>query len=503
MPDNDHRREDSRLRNWDAQTAWLPWQPTGDDPWDLSKAAHLLRRAAFGFPAYREGEDAWQGLNRVAAQGFDATLAELLGPPNLDIDDAVDAASQRAAADDDIDSLRGCWLYRMLFAPQPLVERMTLFWHNHFATSVRKVRRLDWMFAQNRLFRRHALDKFEPLLQAVGRDPAMIVWLDSYRNVKGRPNENYGRELMELFTLGVGNYTERDVQETARAFTGWHLGAERFARNARLHDDGTKTVLGQTGAFDGDDVPRILLEQPATAMFLVRKLFRQFVSESEAPTDALLEPLATALRQSGYDMRLVVERMISSRLFFSPAAWRQRIKGPVEYLVGAVRGLGGKYPIDKLVPALEGLGQDLFAPPNVKGWDGGQAWLNTATLLARHNMLWKLLQPPPEPTSPNADEVDVADSPPTPSDEIETYPNAEPLGEFFHTDALPKKFAGDDPTRQVALLADLFLQGDIAESTRTRLVDYLQAGSPRDDAWDARIRETLHALLVLPEYHLA
>ena len=253
----------------DPALAWQPWQPCSADPWGRKWAAHLYRRAAFG-PSPEE-------LVEAETLGLEGTLDLLLrGRPHAEemretLDDIGRVAAER---DDSGEQLRGWWLYGMLQSGHPLREKLTLFWHNHFATSLVKVQDPVLMFRQNSLLRTHALGRFGPLLQAISRDGAMLVWLDSNSNVKGKPNENYARELMELFSLGVGHYTEKDVREAARAFTGWGTDASGFAFDARLHDGGTKTVLGQTGAWDGGDVVRIVLEQPAAARFLVRKLYR-------------------------------------------------------------------------------------------------------------------------------------------------------------------------------------------------------------------------------------
>jgi uncharacterized protein (DUF1800 family) len=483
--------EPRRMDQWNAAEAWQPWQPTRDQPWNLRWAAHLLRRAAFGFPAQRPNDDAWTGLNRVVKQGPGATLDELFQPPNAAFNEVVDSAGQSMALDDDVGDLRGWWLYRMLTSPQPLQERMTLFWHNHFATSINKVRRTEWMFQQNRTLREHALGKFEPLVLAISRDPATIVWLDLQRNVKGYANENFGRELMELFTLGVGNYTEADVRTMARAFTGWRTYDDRFDFDARLHDDGPKTLFGRTGNFNGDAAVRILLEQPAAARFIVRKLFRQFVSEAESPPDSLLEPLVDEFRRSGLDIEPTVRRILSSRLFFSETAYRQRIKSPVEFLIGAVVGLGASVPMQRLVSMMDGLGQDLFAPPNVKGWEGGKAWLNTATLLARDNAIWTLIG---DPANRKSHPETPAGVPPAKQSDA---------SEFCYPAGLAKSHAGDDLSAQFGFLAALFLQSDLPEPATKQLIEYLNKDSPKGEALDVRLRETLHMLLVLPESQLA
>lgn len=286
------------------------WQTASPKSWNLKWASHLYRRAAFGAPP-RSLDDmtpAWERLQLAIKQGPEKSIDAILagGPGQKDFDDLTDsignsiarssnASNQFSAAQSE--KLQGWWLYRMLNTPHPLKERCTLFWHNHFATSVSKIAKHELMFQQNQLLRKHALGRFGSLLHAIGRDPAMLIWLDSNSNIKGRPNENYGRELLELFSLGEGNYTETDIKEAARAFTGWSTSGGKFVFNAHLHDSTSKTVFGQSGTFDGDEVVDIVLKQPAAARFLVGKLFREFISEAERPPAKLIEPLAEQLRK--------------------------------------------------------------------------------------------------------------------------------------------------------------------------------------------------------------
>src|SRR5437879_11377787 len=224
----------------DPVQAWQPWQPGAADPWNLKWAGHLYRRAAFGATLTE--------LREAVRRGFPSTL-DLLIQGQPDASRRQQTLTQVAKQEREISNLRGWWMYMILYSPHPLREKMTLFWHNHFATSIAKVQNGPLMFRQNCLLREHALGKFEPFLQAMSKDGAMLVWLDSNSNVKGRPNENYARELMELFSLGVGHYTEKDIREAARAFTGWRTNGESLAFDARSHDDGPKTVLGQTGTW--------------------------------------------------------------------------------------------------------------------------------------------------------------------------------------------------------------------------------------------------------------
>src|SRR5262245_62440837 len=280
----------------DPSKAWEPWRPDGSQRFDLRWAGHLYRRAAFG--------GTLDELRQAVKDGHEATVDHFLkgDAEAANYEPLIAASGASIAQSGDENNLRGWWLYAMLHSGHPLREKLTLFWHNHFATSIAKVRDPDLMFRQNCLLRAHALGRFGPLLQAISRDGAMLVWLDSNSNVKGRPNENYARELMELLSLGVGNYTEKDVREGARAFTGWRTDGRGFVFEPRLHDNGPKSFLGTIGNWDGGDVVRIVLEQPAVARFLIRKLYQLFVSETEAPPDALLQPLCETFRKSEYDI---------------------------------------------------------------------------------------------------------------------------------------------------------------------------------------------------------
>ena len=470
------------LDQLDAADAWRPWAPTAADPWGRKWAAHLYRRAAFG--ATRAD------LLEAERLGPDATLDLLVrGRPNAAdlLPTLTDVGRVAAERDDAGAQLRGWWVYCMLEGGHPLREKLTLFWHNHFATSIAKVSRAELMFRQNALLREHALGRFGPLLHAVGRDGAMLVWLDSNGNVKGKPNENYAREVMELFSLGVGNYTEKDVREAARAFTGWHTDGVGFKFNAAAHDAGPKTVFGHTGNWDGTDVVRIILDQPACARFLVGKLYAFLVSETPPPK-GLLEPLCESFRKSDYDVAALVRTMLASRLFYSEHAFRRRIKGPVEYALGAALAVYHRYaegdaeyhplPPQVLAKKATAMGQALFAPPNVKGWPGGRAWLTTATVLERDNFaaavatgsLWSESPTPPRAFDPARllDEEQAA--------------------------------AAEEVAR---VLLDLYAPGGVRPEARATLVNFLVDGKPGREELAYRVREAVHAILTMPEYQLA
>jgi uncharacterized protein (DUF1800 family) len=290
-------------------------------------------------------------------------------------------------------ALRGWWVHEMLVTPSPLTERMTLFWHNHFVSAQPKVRFTRLMYRQNATLRLYALGNFGALLHAIARDPAMVLYLDSVQSRKGSPNENFAREVMELFTLGEGHYSEQDVKEAARAFTGWGLDRETGAFKFRpfLHDDGVKTVLGKSGQLDGDAVLDILLARPETAEFIVAKLWREFVSPDPEPV--AVARIARRFRESNYDIAIALRELFLSDAFYAPENRGVLVKSPVELVVGTLRQLdlapGEALPF---AVAAAGMGQNLMSPPNVKGWPGGETWINTTTLLARKHYLDRVVR---------------------------------------------------------------------------------------------------------------
>jgi uncharacterized protein (DUF1800 family) len=275
----------------------------------------------------------------------------------------------------------------------PLTEKMTLFWHNHFVSAEQKVREPALMYRQNQLLRRYAIGDFGTLLHEVARDPAMVIYLDSASNRKGQPNENFAREVMELFTLGEGHYTEQDIKEAARAFTGWSIDPDtgQFVFRRFQHDDGQKTVLGRSGNLNGDDVLDILLAQPRTAEHVVEKLWREFVSPT--PDAAQVKRVAGAFRDSRYDTRVALRALLTSDAFYAPENRASLVKSPVDLVVGTLRQF--RFSTGEMLPfafTLAQLGQNLFAPPNVKGWPGGEAWINSTTLLARKQFLDRMFR---------------------------------------------------------------------------------------------------------------
>jgi uncharacterized protein (DUF1800 family) len=285
------------------------------------------------------------------------------------------------------------WADRMLNTARPLEEKMTLFWHGHFATSEDKVRDVRKMLRQNETFRRHAAGNFRELMVAIAQDPAMLYFLDAGVNVKGAPNENFAREIMELFTMGVGHYSETDIREAARAFTGWNADDLTFVVHAAQHDDGPKTVLGQSGNFDGVEVIDIILQQPATADFIAGKLYRYFVREDLDP--ALQAELGAILRAANHELKPLLRTLFLSRDFYSPASMGTHIKSPVQLVVSTYKKLGARAipGIPDFNEATAAMGQALFWPPTVAGWAEGRSWITPGLLLERGNFALEVLFP--------------------------------------------------------------------------------------------------------------
>ena len=375
--------------------------------WNRKTARHLLNRAGFGVPLERVDQLEKLKLHQavdelVKSEQADESFKEPEGlvPPRsykelkesyqqMDADERrqmtkMNRRQERQA----IDGLKSWWVDRILHTERPLQEKMTIFWHGHFATSAQKVKSSTFNYNLNRVFREYGLGNFKTLVTQVSQSPAMMIYLDNRKNIKGRPNENFARELMELFTVGIGNYSEEDIKESARAFTGWTSDAEgRFVFNRRKHDSGKKTFLGHTGQFDGYDIIRILCERPVMAEFMSKKLWEFFVYEN--PDEKLVKQLAIQLRQSDYEIKPFLRKIFLSREFYSGRAMHQQIKSPAQLLVNLVDQLqldSKKVPQRLFQYAMRAMGQDLFYPPNVKGWPGNRAWINSNTLLTRYNM---------------------------------------------------------------------------------------------------------------------
>ncbi len=436
-----------------------------------SQIAHLLRRAGFGATQAE--------LDQYTSLGFAGAVDRLLHPEQVD-DSATDQALAPLAATltnpKQIEAAKYWWLNRMLYTQRPLQEKMTLFWHNHFATANSKVNNSVLMLQQIQLFRDHGLGDFETLLQNVTRDPAMLIWLDNRLNRKASPNENYAREVQELFTVGIGNYTEQDVHEAARAFTGHTLDRTlTYVFNTNQHDNGTKTFEGQTGNFDADDVLGILVRNPATARFITTKLFTWFVYDS--PDASVIDRLASTFTNSEFDIRAVLQDMFTGPEFLSPQAFHGVIKQPADYVVGSLKSLNVQNVGPDVTAVLRRMGQDLLNPPDVSGWRGGSVWINSTTLFERFNWGDRLAM--------------GRDS---------TKP--------YFTD-VPGEIQAQGVTSADALVdyyLSLFVDGDVTPETRQSLIDYLNTPTPLalndSGAIDLKARGLVHLALAAPTYQL-
>lgn len=399
------------------------------DDWTQAHARHLLWRAGFGgtptqveFLARLSPEKAVahlvdlekvQGYPEPAASDFDQAI---MRPPSAD-DRAAYQRARRSQDEDflakvrldrqrreqedraQVQKMQRWWLKRMIETPRPLEEKLTLFWHGHFATSYRTIENSYHMYLQNQLFRAHAAGNFGELLFAIIRDPAMLAYLDNNDSTKTAPNENLSRELMELFSLGEGAYTERDIKEGARALTGYSFDFNSFVFRADRHDAGSKSILGATGPLDGDAFVKAILSERACAEFIAAKIYRYFVADIPEPgakahavVAGFVRQLASTLLSSRYEIRPVLRRLFLSEHFYDPVNRLARVKSPVELVVGAVRSL--QTPVRDLgilLDAMDLMGQAILFPPSVKGWDGGRSWINSSTMFVRENILNFLL----------------------------------------------------------------------------------------------------------------
>ncbi len=374
----------ARLTDINPTEAWKPFEPSANRPWDNRLAAHLLRRSGFGGSIKEIVAAQNKGIQKAIEQIFSQT-------DDASIEGEMEAAGRLVSGGPDARQLASWWLLRMVKTPCPFLEKMTLFWHGHFATGADKVMNSRAMFRQNQLVRKHALGTFGPFVKDMSSDVAMLVYLDSEENRKTRPNENYARELLELFCLGPGNYSEKDIKEIARCFTGWEIRRGKFHFNEHQHDNKPKSFLDATGNFDGNDAIEVVLKQDAAPKFIARKLIRYFLFDGAEIPDALLAPVASHIRETEFDIRSTVKMILSSNLFFSPVSVGQKIKSPVELGIGFLRFFEASTNVTELSEKLFELGQLPLYPPNVKGWTGGKTWINASTILARANLITEIL----------------------------------------------------------------------------------------------------------------
>lgn len=508
-----------RTRARDISDSLRPIKP---NRFGFEQARHLLWRAGFGgTPEQIQTLASWGPEKAVdhllnyesvpyEPVSLDAFDRNIIRPPTAQ--ERLMAAQARRASDeetlarlrarrqemerDDRQQMRRIqhwWLKRMIETPRPLEEKMTLFWHGHFATSYRTIENSYHMFKQNAMFRRHACGNFGDLLFQIIRDPAMLAYLDNNDSRRGRPNENLARELMELFSLGVGNYTEKDIKEGARALTGYTFEDDEFVFQERNHDDGVKTILGKSGRLDGDDFVRAILEHKRCAPFIVSKLYRALVmdyptgdEQRDRVAKSVVRDLAATLLSSRYNLKPVLRRLLLSEHFYDPAVVGGQIKSPVELVVGAVRSLNTPVrDLSVLNDALALMGQNLFFPPSVAGWAGGRSWINTSTMFVRQNTLCFLL------TGRKPSGYDALAS-------EQRYDPTPLLAELARADPA----AMSDPERIVGYILRFALAVDVPEGSglRQELLSYVRSLGGRIDA-DV-ITAVLLLLTAAPEYQL-
>ncbi len=489
----------------DPGWAWEAWQPDAQHPWNRKWAGHLFRRAAFG-PTPDE-------LDLAEKRGFQATLDLILdGEPRArGIAKFLNEGGAKIARRNNTFELRAWWLYCMLTSGHPLREKMTLFWHNHFATSIAKVGRPPLMFEQNRLMRQHALGKFGPFLLDMSKDAAMLVWLDSNSNLKAHPNENFAREVLELFSLGVGNYTEKDIREAARAFTGWHTDGDVYEFNSKQHDTGSKTIFGQTGNWNGDDVVHLILKQPACASYLARRLFRCFVSELHEPSEKLIGPLAVKLRQSDYRHRPAgAHHPVVTALLLRPClpakdqepggvrARQRALRLRRQHLAAASgdqAGGAGSEPVRAAqrqgLAGRPGLGQhlDLAGTPELQPAPDHGHLVERVCATRGIAVFCQRRRGGGAPLPPGVKRPDKPEEPPPPEDRDPAR--------------IIRKAKLTKPEQVVDHLIDVHLPGGVATAVRAKMVQFIADGKPSAAALDRRVRELVHAIFSTPEYQLA
>ncbi len=483
-----------------------------EERWNFATAAHLLNRAGFGGTPAEIERLAALGLERAVTHLVDyesipdSTADPAWAKPDPNRAERVRAARQAGPEQrrriqreeqqqqrQHLLELRGWWLQRMAQGPRPFREKMTLFWHGHFATSAEKVRDAYLMWRQNELFRRLATGTWRQLLIEVAKDPAMLIWLDQAQSRREHPNENFAREVMELFALGEGHYTEKDVTEGARALTGWSYErlTQEFIERPNWHDTGEKVIFGCRGNFGGRDFLELMVAQTQAPRFITSKLWKFFAGSE--PSEEVASALAGAFREAGDTFKPVLRALFLSEAFYEPSIIRNQVKSPVQWLVGSVRALERELPPPLVCFGLtRSLGQDLFAPPNVKGWDGGLSWITTNTLLARYNEAEALV------------EGDLGGM----GSGLAAKPRQDAMfaRRLQHARVgavdVQKLFTEEEREHKDALLAALerrLLQGKLKSQQEEVLRQYLNSQPALDDS---AIRHAIRLLMSTPEYQL-
>ncbi len=507
----------------DAQYHYEGPLRSNERDWDADKAAHLLRRAGFGGTP-KEIEHLVE-LGREGAVNFVLDGPEAVWhfpppeirphvPPRMlrgrDLPEEERRQLQRFRRQNDRNmfmNLSHWWLHRMIETPHPLQEKMVLFWHGHFTSGMREVRNPWMLYEQNQLFRKESLGDFRTLLIEVSKNPAMLLYLDNARNIKQKPNENFARELLELFTLGEGHYTERDIKEAARAFTGWSIDREsgEFLYRARQHDSGAKTFMRERGRFGGEDIIDIILEQRAASEYLGSKLWTYFTGS--LPSRKIEKAMGGTLRKHDYNIKKTLKRMFTSDAFYKSTRMHNDVKSPVELLVGTCRMLElDLKDTDAAIRVLGEMGQQPFQPPNVKGWDGGLKWINPNTLYVRYEFARAVLYGTKARKRKSAALPDVDGVAKSMLGELATEPT--PNTDQPPFDPLPI-LRNYDLTTHKAVVEHFVtrLQIPLIEERKELLIDHLQKAVEKIDVDSRETAEAvvglLHLIMSMVEYQVA
>ena len=486
--------------------------------WNDATASHLLNRAGFGGTPAEIERTRQKGLIAAVRDLVDVKSDAANVPPpawahprnireqRMEVKAAKDRGENfqqkvrqiRMMEGDEIVDLRRWWLDRMLNGPAPLLEKITLFWHGHFATSIQKVRDAYWMWMQNDMIRRNALGNFGALVKRISRDPAMMIYLDLQQSRQEHPNENWARELMELFTVGIGNYSEQDIRESARAFTGYRIDftTQQFRFAPFQQDHRAKMFMTKNGNLSGDEIIDTLVAKPACAQFIGRKLWRFFVEDE--PSSALVDSVAATIRSHNFEMRPILRDIFTSAEFYSDRAMGSQIKSPVQYVVQTSKLLDAPLPAAIAAQnAMRQMGQILFAPPNVKGWDGGKAWISTSTLLFRYNFANYLINGdailPPNVRLPRQGADVGFGRAPQYAQQLKRDPID--VGKLVPADVRAQ------PREVVDLLAKRFFPTRLADKEVDAFAKYIESRGP--DVTDATLRELVHLMMSTPQFQLA
>jgi uncharacterized protein (DUF1800 family) len=501
--------------------------PLSHSKWNYTTAAHLVNRAGFGgkpseiehlvkigpdkavdwFVDYEKEEDntpapSWAKVDenqeysmmaefrKIRMQEEDKTLSDDKKKELAEKRQQLARERQRDQVTRLIE-MRGDWLRRMATTRRPLQEKLTLFWHGHFATSAQKIQNAYFMWRQIQTFREHASGNWLKMLDAVAKDPAMLIWLDQAQSRKEHPNENFAREVMELFALGEGHYTEKDVTEAARALTGFALNRLKgeFEYHPFMHDNGTKTVLGKTGNLDGNDVLEIIATNPQSARFICGKFWKFFASDN--PDAKVIDALADVFHKNGGELKPVLRTMFRCHQFYAADVIRTQVKSPTQWLVSSVRLLEREMPPPVVAGQItKAMGQDLLAPPNVKGWDGGLSWITTNNLLTRYNEAALLVMAENKMT-PEGQGVNRLIS--------ERAARVARFMRVVDVQKIVNTAERDDKAKLVASLEKRFLQAKMTDKQRSVLEEFLNSRGSLDDD---DVRHAIRLVMSTPEYQL-